>query len=238
MRKLFITPLITTVIIGLLAIPTMAYSSVVKITPGMFMTYSPTTQQTTATQQTINNPTVVSWSNVISLKGLLNSYSIPITQTPTPDPVPTPAPTPNPVTPVPTTSPDGQLSLTQDEQLIVNLVNQERVNAGLQPLQVNFKLVKIARLKAQDMVDNNYFSHTSPTYGSPFDMMKAEAVSYRSAGENIAGNSTASGAMTAWMQSEGHRANIFNPNFTHIGVGVGYQASPYNIYVQEFTQEG
>ncbi|MFA5246207.1 MAG: CAP domain-containing protein, partial [Pedobacter sp.] len=83
-----------------------------------------------------------------------------------------------------------------------------------------------------------YFSHTSPTYGSPFDMIKAEGVSYRYAGENIAGNSTASRAMTAWMQSEGHRANILNPNFTHIGLGVAYQASPYNIYVQEFTQEG
>ncbi len=88
------------------------------------------------------------------------------------------------------------------------------------------------------MADNDYFSHTSPTYGSPFDMMKAEGISYRSAGENIAGNSSASAAMTAWMQSQGHRANILNSNYTHIGVGVAYQASPYNIYVQEFTQEG
>jgi uncharacterized YkwD family protein len=246
MRKLFFAPLVTAVLIGLLAIPTMAYSSIVKITPDMFKTYSPASPTSPTTQQTINNPTVVRWSNVVSLKGLLNSYSVPITKTPTPNPVqtpvptptPMPTPTPTPVTPVPTTSPDGQLSLTQDEQLIVNLVNQERVKAGLKPLQVDYKLVKVARLKAKDMVDNHYFSHTSPTYGSPFDMMKSEGVSYRYAGENIAGNSTASGAMTAWMQSEGHRTNILNPNFTHIGVGVGYQASPYNIYVQEFAQEG
>jgi uncharacterized YkwD family protein len=223
MRKFFVTSILTAAIFGLWAFPTMAYTSVVRITPDMYKTYSPVVQQ---------NPT--QWSNVISLKGLLNSNSIPVTQTP--KPVPTPVPTTTPIPP--TTSPNSQLTLTQDELLIVNLVNQERVKAGLQPLKVNFKLVKIARLKAQDMADNNYFSHTSPTYGSPFDMMKAEGVGYRYAGENIAGNRTASAAMTAWMQSEGHRANILNPRFTHIGVGAAYQASPYNIYVQEFTQEG
>lgn len=221
MKKLFIVPIITTTIIALLAVPAMAYSSVVRITPSMYKTYSPTIQQT------IKKPTAIHRSNVISLKGLLNYYTTPVTPKPTPT-----------VPKVPTTSPDSQLTLTSDEQLIVNLVNQERINAGLRPLQVNYKLVKVARLKAQDMAENNYFSHTSPTYGSPFDMIKAEGVSYRYAGENIAGNSTASRAMTAWMQSEGHRANILNPNFTHIGVGVAYQASPYNIYVQEFTQEG
>lgn len=228
MRKLFIIPIVTATIITLLAIPATAYSSVVRITPGMYKTYSPTIKQT------INNPTT-HWPNVISLKSLFNFQKTPVTPAPTPTPTPIPIPTPTPPQ-VPATSPDSQ-SLTSDEQLIVNLVNQERVNAGLQPLKVNFKLVKVARLKAQDMVENNYFSHTSPTYGSPFDMIKAEGVNYRYAGENIAGNSTASGAMAAWMRSDGHRANILNPNFTHIGVGVAYQASPYNIYVQEFTQE-
>lgn len=72
----------------------------------------------------------------------------------------------------------------------------------MQALIVDDELQNIARIKAQDMVDNNYFSHTSPTYGSPFDMMKNFGISYKTAGENIAGNSTNSGAVNAWMNSE------------------------------------
>ncbi|MNH43142.1 Cysteine-rich secretory protein family protein [compost metagenome] len=67
---------------------------------------------------------------------------------------------------------------------------------------------------------NNYFSHTSPTYGSPFDMMRSFGVKYSYAGENIAsGQRTPQEVMTAWMNSAGHRANILNGNFTKIGVG-------------------
>ena len=80
-------------------------------------------------------------------------------------------------------------------------MNKEQQH-GLQALIVDDELQNIARIKAQDMVDNNYFSHTSPTYGSPFDMMKNFGISYKTAGENIAGNSTNSGAVNAWMNSE------------------------------------
>ena len=70
------------------------------------------------------------------------------------------------------------------------------------------------------MQTKNYFSHTSPTYGSPFDMMKAYGISYKSAGENIAmGQRSPEEVVQAWMNSQGHRENIMNPNFTHIGVG-------------------
>ena len=81
------------------------------------------------------------------------------------------------------------------------------------------ELTRLARLKSQDMINLNYFAHQSPTYGSPFDMMKAAGVTYRYAGENLAGAPTVEQAHTGLMNSPGHRANILNPNFTHIGIG-------------------
>lgn len=92
----------------------------------------------------------------------------------------------------------------------------------------------IARIKAQDMVDSNYFSHTSPTYGSPFNMMKSFGISYKTAGENIAGNSSNSGAVNAWMNSEGHRTNILNSSFNYTGIGVVKSPKYGKIYVQMF----
>ena len=106
------------------------------------------------------------------------------------------------------------------EQEVVDLVNQIRKNHGLKPLTVNWQLSRVARYKSQDMLDKKYFSHTSPTYGSPFDMIKAFNISYRTAGENIAmGYTTPSAVVNGWMNSTGHRANILNANFTQIGVG-------------------
>ena len=105
-------------------------------------------------------------------------------------------------------------------QEIVLLVNEERTNAGLAPIALDAELTKVAQLKSQDMQSKYYFSHTSPTYGSPFEMMKQFGISYKSAGENIAmGQTTAKQVMDAWMNSEGHRANILDSKFTHIGVG-------------------
>lgn len=100
------------------------------------------------------------------------------------------------------------------------LVNMERTSRGLNALQIHPGLVKLARMKSQDMITHNYFSHQSPTYGSPFDMMRREGISYRFAGENLAGAPTVERAHTALMNSPGHRANILNPNFTHIGIGI------------------
>lgn len=116
---------------------------------------------------------------------------------------------------------------------VVTLVNKERANAGLKPLTVHAKLTTVALDKAKDMSNNNYFSHTSPTHGSPFDMMKAYGISYGYAGENIAkGQRTPQEVMNSWMNSQGHRENILSPNFTMIGVGY------YNGYwVQEFISQ-
>ena len=106
------------------------------------------------------------------------------------------------------------------EQQVVELTNQERAKNGLPALKLDVELSKVARDKSKDMQTKNYFSHTSPTYGSPFDMMKAYGVSYQSAGENIAmGQRSPQEVVQAWMNSQGHRENIMNPNFTHIGVG-------------------
>ena len=103
---------------------------------------------------------------------------------------------------------------------ILNLVNAERKKQGLQPLTLSEKLTSIANTKAKDMADKNYFSHTSPTYGSPFDMLKHFGVSYSYAGENIAaGQRSAEEVMNSWMNSSGHRANILNKNYTQLGVG-------------------
>jgi uncharacterized YkwD family protein/spore coat assembly protein SafA len=112
------------------------------------------------------------------------------------------------------------------EQQVLTIVNQERAKAGLKPLQMDWELQRVARTKSCDMAQKGYFSHQSPTYGSPFDMMKQFGISYRTAGENIAqGQRTPSEVMNAWMNSSGHRANILKGDFTHIGVGYCQQGN-------------
>ncbi|MBQ1742833.1 MAG: SafA/ExsA family spore coat assembly protein [Oscillospiraceae bacterium] len=118
------------------------------------------------------------------------------------------------------------------EQEVIRLVNVERAKAGLKALTEDWELSRVARYKSQDMHDLRYFSHTSPTYGSPFDMMKAFGIRYRTAGENIAmGYRTPAAVVQGWMNSPGHRANILNASYTKIGVG--YVASG-NYWTQHF----
>ena len=106
------------------------------------------------------------------------------------------------------------------ENEVIRLVNEIRAENGLKPLTANWELSRIARYKSEDMSDNRYFSHTSPTYGTPFQMIKAFGLSYRSAGENIAyGYGTPAAVVNGWMNSSGHRANILNASYTQIGVG-------------------
>lgn len=121
------------------------------------------------------------------------------------------------------------------EQEVVRLVNIERQKAGLAPLQYSEELSRVARIKSQDMADNNYFSHTSPTYGDPFAMMRSFGIQYRTAGENIAkGYTSAQSVVNGWMNSSGHRANILNPNFGKIGVGY-VKANGTTYWTQMFT---
>lgn len=141
---------------------------------------------------------------------------------------------PKPATPKPTPAATPQGALSQDEQNLLNLVNKARTDAGVKSLAADMNLMKVARLKAKDMVDNNYFSHQSPTYGSPFDMMKEFGIIFNTAGENIAGNSTVDGAFRAWMGSEGHRANILNSKFNFTGIGIVNSPTYGKILVHQF----
>ena len=150
-------------------------------------------------------------------------YKVIFSKRPAPQPAPVPTPSPAPVQ-----------GLSVDEQKMVDLVNAERTAQGLKPLQVDLRLVKVARMKSQDMINKNYFDHNSPTYGSPFDMMRNNGITYKFAGENLAGNSTVANAHTSLMNSPGHRANILNTNYTHIGIGI-IDGGPYGkMFTQEF----
>ncbi|MEH7238751.1 CAP domain-containing protein [Bacillus sp. JJ1562] len=128
---------------------------------------------------------------------------------PATQPAPAPAPAPAPTA-----------GISNFERQVIDLTNAQRTKNGLPALKADTALSKVAKTKSNDMQQKNYFSHTSPTYGSPFDMMRDMGVSYRTAGENIAkGQASPDAVVNAWMNSEGHRKNILNPNFTHIGVG-------------------
>ncbi len=116
--------------------------------------------------------------------------------------------------------PTVDLSVTEFEKEVVRLVNEIRVKNGLNKLIENWELSRVARYKSQDMKDNKYFSHTSPVYGSPFNMIRNFGISCRTAGENIAkGYATPQAVVNGWMNSSGHRANILNASYTQIGVG-------------------
>ncbi len=128
--------------------------------------------------------------------------------------------------------PKNDTTVLNYENEVIRLVNEIRVKNGLNPLTADWQLCRVARYKSQDMKDNNYFSHTSPIYGSPFDMIKNFGISYRSAAENIAkGQATPQAVVNAWMNSSGHRANILNGTYKKIGVG--YVASG-NYWTQMF----
>ena len=125
-------------------------------------------------------------------------------------------------------------TLSAHEQEVFNLINKQRTNNGLSPLKIDNEVQRVARIKAQDLVANNYFAHESPVYGSPFEMLNNFKISYKTAGENIAGNSSNSGAVNAWMNSSGHKANILNSSFNYTGIGVVNSPKYGKIYVQMF----
>lgn len=131
----------------------------------------------------------------------------------------------------------AQSAYTGYESEVARIVNVERSKAGLKPLTLNWEISRVARLKSQDMANKNYFAHQSPTYGSPFDMLKNYGIKYSYAGENIAkGQTSPQSVMTSWMNSSGHRANILNANYTQIGVGVVKNSSGSLIWTQQFIR--
>ncbi|MEW6524095.1 MAG: CAP domain-containing protein [Bacillota bacterium] len=162
--------------------------------------------------------------------------SAPAPQPPAPQPPAPPspplAPEPQPPAPAPQPPPPATPGLTALEQRMFELINAERTAAGLRPLVIDMDIVKVARLKSQDMINLNYFAHQSPTYGSPFEMMRQFGITYRMAGENLAGAFSVDSAHRALMNSPGHRANILNPGYTHVGIGI-IEGGPYGLMVTQ-----
>lgn len=173
------------------------------------------------------------------IAALLNANNVSATSKPTNNTTPTKPTTSKPSTSTPATKPTTKVPTNGDysafQKKVVELVNVERSKNGLKPLTMNNELSKVATLKSQDMAKLNYFNHNSPTYGSPFDMMKKYGISYRTAGENIAmGQTTPEQVMQGWMNSPGHRANILKSSFTQIGVGVAKNSSGRLYWTQQF----
>jgi uncharacterized YkwD family protein len=197
---------------------------------GILLTATVTAAQPVSAADYTTNTTV--YRNVWQI--IFGGYTTPTK--PTPKPIPTPPaskPPANSTNPTKPTNPADQTS--QFEKKVLELVNAERANYGLKPLQWDDKVASVARLKSQDMRDKNYFSHTSPTYGSPFEMMKKYGVTFRSAGENIAaGQTTPEAVVKGWMNSEGHRKNILSASFTHLGVGYAAGGSYKHYWTQMF----
>jgi len=157
--------------------------------------------------------------------------------TPAPQPVPQPAPEPQP-TPEPQPAPEpvpqnpqNYGGMTAEERQLVELINQERVSRGKQPLQVDLELSKWARIKSRDMADNNYFAHVSPTYGNASTMLRNAGVSFRYAGENLGKTSSVANAHRGFMNSSIHRATLLNSSYTDVGIGIVYKGS--TMYVTE-----
>lgn len=151
-----------------------------------------------------------------------------------PAPVPKPAPNPTPA-PVPNPAPTPAPSPAPAEQQALALLNADRTAYGLAPLRVNAKLTSLAQYYAQDMINRNFFSHNNPEGQTPFDRMKAWGIRFGYAGENLAINSSVAAAEKAFINSSGHRANILNPKYTQVGIGVRQNQKGQVYVVQEFT---
>lgn len=127
------------------------------------------------------------------------------------------------------------INISSDEQALFDAVNKARKEEGLKALQFDAQLVTVARLKAKDMKDNNYFSHTSKYYGTPFDMMKKYGIKFSTAGENIAGNQSIDKVVKAWLKENGN--NIYNDKFTHTGIGIVDSPTYGKLFVQMFIKK-
>ena len=125
--------------------------------------------------------------------------------------------------------------LTEDERDFLNLINANRENNGLPKLEIDKELQNVARLKAKDIVDNNYFAHVSPIYGDINAMLSDFKINYKTVGENIAGNNNLVGAVEAWMNSESHRENLLSNNYNYTGVAVVESELYGKVFVQIFV---
>ena len=131
---------------------------------------------------------------------------------------------------------ENSIILNTYEEETFNLINNIRKGNGLPALRQSAKLQALAKLKAEDIINNEYFSHTSPTYGTPFEMMSLYGLDYKTAGENLAGNINPEKAVEAWMNSDSHRANILDDNFEYMAICVVDSEIYGKVFVQMFIQ--
>ena len=121
------------------------------------------------------------------------------------------------------------------ENEMIKLVNNERFSRGLKPLKPQENLQRVARTHSQDMLEKGYFSHIDPQGRDPFDRMKESEIKFASAGENLAFAPNTNIAQSGLMKSPGHKANILNPDFTRVGIGVIDAGAYGKMFTQEFT---
>ena len=140
-----------------------------------------------------------------------------------------------PVTNTETINEVSNTNLTNEESELLSLINMERQKNNLSNLEIDENLQNVARLKAQDLVENNYFSHISPVYGTPFEMLKKHSISYKTASENIAGNSSVSSALDSWLKSEDHKKNILSNDYNYTGIGIVDSIAYGKIIVELFV---
>jgi uncharacterized protein YkwD len=183
----------------------------------------------------VQAPSAAQGSSEVSLRGLIHSQpvAVPVAATNADPNVTNASTTVAPIMPrVPAAT-----SLTDIEQQMVDEINQERAAAGVAPVKVDLRLVTAARIKAEDLNLNHYFSHVSPNFGYTASLLPGLGLNTNYWSENVAGNNSVDGAMAALMESIGHRVNILDPNVNYVGVAALEGISPYNLYVQEFAHE-
>lgn len=128
----------------------------------------------------------------------------------------------------------SEINLTLEENELLSLINSERQKNNLPEFQIDENLQNVARLKAEDLVQNNYFSHISPIYGTPFEMLKSNGINYKTASENIAGNSSLTDAVNSWLSSDSHRKNILSNDYNYTGIAVVDSIAYGKIIVELF----
>lgn len=130
----------------------------------------------------------------------------------------------------------GQLTVDPDVEVeMLNLLNRERVRAGLPPLVMDEALRRVARQHSREMFELGYFGHDSPVNGSPTDRLLQAGVRFRVAGENLAYAPNVRLAHEGLMNSPGHRANILNPQFRRVGIGAVRSEFRGIMFTQDFT---
>jgi uncharacterized YkwD family protein len=132
-----------------------------------------------------------------------------------------------------TTSLGTSTPIEQSSKMLI-LINAERAKHGIQPLIMNSALCRLATMKSQDMVEKNYFSHQSPTYGSSFSLLKTHNINYSCAGENLSIDKYVDYAHAALINSKAHKDNILNPSFKEIGIGIYSKGIGSYAYTQLF----